>query len=112
MFDLSDVSDDALCDDVFADELATRRAAAHKFRRLAELDRRGTCAREFGVATGDWVAWRTGRNHAACRREVSTATKLCRHFPAVVDALEQGEISEDHALTIANAANPRIVEQF
>jgi hypothetical protein len=74
---------------------------------LAELEVRGVCDREFGLATASWVAHETHGPRAAITGQVKTAVKL-RRFPTVDDALSDGTISPDHARVIAAAANPRI----
>jgi hypothetical protein len=109
MFDVSDTSDEELYDAVVGGEPARRRATAQRFRQLAEFDARNLAAR-FRVTTAYWYAWKTGVSHSTARREVTAAVKLVGHFPAVMDALEAGEISVDHAHVISRAANPRIVE--
>ena len=76
---------------------------------LAELEVRGVCDREFGLATASWLADRThgSRPHVAAR--VRVGTKL-RTLTEVDAALSAGQITFEHARALADAANPRIAD--
>jgi len=109
MFDLFDCTAEEL--------LASRLAAEDEQRRLdartavidAELERRGTCDREFGHGTGSWLAARRDLPVGICRHRASVAAKVATHLPLVHQALADARISWEHARVIADAANPRIL---
>ncbi len=78
---------------------------------LAELEDREVCDRSVGLSTGSWLAEHTHLPRAVASCRVRVATKLRRRFDHVDHALSEGCITFDHARTIVEFANPRIVDQ-
>lgn len=109
MFDVTVAPPGELLARRLAQEDARRRLDAEITRTEAELERRGTCDIEFGLATGSWVAAQRDLPVGTCRHRVQISTKLVVHLPLVLAALEAGQISWEHVKVIAEAANPRIV---
>ncbi len=103
------------------DELLRRAVALEQVRRsldagschvLAELDRRGTTDERTGLRTGTWLAREAGLPLGVARGRTNTARKLADRLPDVDSALTRGEITFDHAKVLADACNPRIVDEF
>jgi Domain of unknown function (DUF222) len=91
----------------------TRRALdALSLDTLAELDARGVTDRVDGMRTGAWLARESGVPAGVATRRVRLATKLRAHLPEVADALAESRIGVHHAQVLADAANPRIVDEF
>ncbi len=109
MFDPLDCDDEALLARRLATEDEQRRLDARTATIDAELERRGTCDREFGHGTGPWLAARRDLPVGICRHRASVAAKLTTHLPLVHQALADTRISWEHARVIADAANPRIL---
>jgi hypothetical protein len=91
-------------------EAARCRLDAAQAHVLAELERRGTTARELGLHTGPWLAREAHLPVGAARERVRVAVKLATVLPGTDAALTDGRISWDHATVLARAANPRIAE--
>ncbi len=104
-------SDDDLCQATLV--LATARAAldAIELHLLAELEARQVCDREFGLSTTSWVADQAHVPRGGVATRVKVGTRLRSHLSRVDAALSRGRISFDHARTLADAANPRILDR-
>lgn len=108
----AELTDDTLASASLALERARRSLDAAELACLGELDRRGTTQAQFGQRTAAWLA-----NHAKLPRpvaaaRVNTAKKLAGPLAPVGAALAEGAIGFDHARVIADAANPRIVDDI
>ena len=79
---------------------------------LAELDRRGTTDERSGLRTGSWLAREASLPLSVARGRTTTARKLADRLPDVDRALTRGEITLEHAKVLADACNPRIVDEF
>src|SRR4051794_17694984 len=90
------------------DVVAHRRALAGQVREIAALAAEELTDSEYGLDLGAWISDRTGRPVWVCRREVRHSVKVVSRFPAVLAALEAGEIGWEHVEVILDAANPRI----
>ena len=112
MFDPASATDQELLDGYLAAEVE-RRALDGRVARLAvELERRGTCDTEFGLRTGSWLAGEKDLPAGKCRYRVKVAVKLAVHLPNILQAVEAGLLSWEHAEVIFEAANPRVLEAF
>ena len=109
--DVSFASDDELCAAAVDLERALGALGAAQLHVLAELDDREVCDRSVGLSTASWLAEHTHLPRGVASGRVRVATKLRRRFDQVDQALSEGRISFDHARTIVDAANPRIVDQ-
>ena len=79
---------------------------------VARLDQRGVTDRDYGLATGTWLAREQLIPPVAARNRVKVAKKLVT-LTAVNDALIEGLISWEHVRVIAAAvANPRVGDQI
>jgi hypothetical protein len=78
---------------------------------LAELDSREFCDREFGLATGTWLARETGVPMAVGHQRVKVASTLRSHLDEVDDALVDGRVSWEHARVLARACQPRVADR-
>ena len=106
--DVSLVSDGELCDAI--PSIAEARAALDAFEAhvLAEVDVRGTCDREFGLATLWWVTAQTRAPRPVVAARLRMGVKL-RQLDVVDEALAEGRITVEHARVLVEAAaNPRI----
>lgn len=101
-----------LCSAAKLIEDARRRLDAISVRVLAELDARDATDTTHGMTTGMWLAHQANLSARSMRTRVKVANKLRRHLPAARDALDSGRIGYDHAKVLADAANPRIVDEF
>src|SRR4051812_48614663 len=88
-------------------EAQTRRLDAQQARHLASLAGEDLTDTEYGLDVGAWWADRTGRPVWVCRRQVRHSVKVVTRFPAVLAALEAGEIGWEHVEVILGAANSR-----
>ncbi len=89
-----------------------RRLDAVEARMLAELDARGTCDRDVGLSTSQWLAREAALPAGVARSRVIVARKLRRSLQRTADALDRGDISWEQARVLADAANPRIEEEL
>ncbi|MEZ5144951.1 MAG: DUF222 domain-containing protein [Acidimicrobiales bacterium] len=105
--DASAASDDELCGEVRAIEAMRSVLDAAEARRLAELDRRDVTMRHHGLATDRWLARAAGLSRRTARARAATAAKLAKGFGGLIDAVDEGRISFDHAKAVADVANPR-----
>ena len=107
----SECCDDELCQAALV--LVSARAAldAVELHVLAELDARQVCDREFGLSTASWVGDKAHVARGGVATRVRVATKLRAHLGEVDAALSEGRISFDHAKTLADTANPRILDR-
>ncbi len=85
-----------------------RRLDAVEARMVAELDARGTCHRDAGLSTIQWLAKEAALPAGVARSRVNVAKKLRRSLHGTADALDRGDISWEQARVLADAANPRI----
>jgi len=108
--DMGTVSDDDLLAVVSTVEAARRRLDAVSVHALAELDARGVTDTQVGLVTGSWLAAEAKLPVGSCKARVKLATKLRVSLPDVDRALAEGLITFDHARVLAEAANPRIVD--
>jgi Domain of unknown function (DUF222)/HNH endonuclease len=104
-------TDDDLCQ--AAVMVASARAAldALELHVLAQLEARQVCDREFGLSTASWVADQAHVPRGGVATRVKVGTRLRSHLSQVDAALSRGRISFDHARTLADAANPRILDR-
>jgi len=93
-------------------EAARRRLDAVSLHALAELDARGVSDTRVGLITGSWLASEAQLATGACKARVKLAMKLRVSLPDVDTALSEGRISVEHARVLADAANPRIIDEF
>ncbi len=110
MFDPTCATDEELRQSYLATEMQRRALDAEAARVSAELERRGTCDTEHGLATGSWLAARTDLPPGDCRYRVKVSTKLVAHLPILLAALAAGRISWQHVQVVYEAANPRIID--
>ncbi len=108
VFEVGAASDEELCERRLWLEREQRRRDAEVARVEAELERRGTTDRQFGLSTGAWVAAETGLAVGAARSHVERSRRLVAELDRVLAALEAGELSWAHVEVIVKAANPRI----
>lgn len=107
----SSCTDDQLCE--AARLLVAARAAldAVELHVLAELEAREVCDREYGLSTASWLADQTHAVRSAVVARVKVANKLRIHLHEADAALSEGRITFDHARTLVDAANPRVLDQ-
>ena len=110
--DTAGVSDDDLLAMASTIEAARRRLDAVSLHALAELDVHGVTDTRHGLITGSWLAQDAQLPIGACKARVKLAQKLRKSLPEVDTALAEGRISFDHARVLADAANPRILDDF
>ncbi|MGB6057904.1 MAG: DUF222 domain-containing protein [Microthrixaceae bacterium] len=79
---------------------------------IVEAHKRDVTDRRFGLRTGPWLARDAQLPSGVAKSRVKTSTKIALRLPFVFQALVEGRIGFDHARVIANAANPRIVDQI
>lgn len=79
---------------------------------LSQMDARKITDRDEGMQTGTWLAHKAGLPTGPSRNRVHVANKIRLELPEADKALADGRIDYEHARVLANAANPRIVDQF
>ena len=72
--------------------------------RLARVDAHGVAAHDAGTTTASWLRHRTGLPSGTASDLVRTARDLRDHLPQTSRALEAGEVTVQHARTIARTA--------
>lgn len=77
---------------------------------LAELDARGATDVRFGMRTVQWVASQSGAAPGPIRGRLRVGRALRSHFDTVDEAVSSGDVSFDHAKTLADAATSRSVD--
>jgi Domain of unknown function (DUF222) len=107
-FDIAALTDEELVAEVRDLTARRRELDAREARLLAELDERGTCDRDVGLSTSQWLAREAALPATVARSRANVAKKLRRSLHATADALDRGEISWEQARVMADAANPRI----
>ena len=83
---------------------AVTRLQALKLALVAVVDKSDVAADAGMTGTAAWLAARSRRDGASAAREVRLATALDAGLAATRDALGAGELSTEHALVIATAA--------
>jgi uncharacterized protein DUF222/HNH endonuclease len=100
--DLRFASDEALEDDVIEIERASRALEAERLRRIAELDVRGSFARDGYLSMSAWLvhrlqlAWSTAGQHVRMARGL-------RRMPRTREALAAGDVSTTAASMLVSA---------
>ncbi len=107
----SSCTDDELCEAALLVVAARAALDAVELHVPAELESRQVCDREFGLSTASWLADQSHAASGGVATRVKVATKLRAHLGEVDEALSDGRISFDHARLLADAANPRLVDQ-
>jgi hypothetical protein len=105
--DLRFASDEAIEDDVIEIERASRALEAERLRRIAELDARGSFARDGYLSMSAWlvhrlrIAWSTAGQHVRMARGL-------RRMPRTREALSAGDVSAaaTSMLVSARETNP------
>jgi hypothetical protein len=105
--DLRFASDEAIEDDVVEIERASRALEAERLRRIAELDARGSFARDGYLSMSAWlvhrlrIAWSTAGQHVRMARGL-------RRMPRTREALSAGDVSAaaTSMLVSARETNP------
>jgi uncharacterized protein DUF222 len=105
--DLRFASDEAIEDDVIEIERASRALEAERLRRIAELDARGSFARDGYLSMSAWlvhrlrIAWSTAGQHVRMARGL-------RRMPRTREALSAGDLSAaaTSMLVSARETNP------
>ncbi len=103
MFELQDLLDN---------EKERRRLDAGRARILADLETQQICDLEHGMRTGAWWAREAGVRAAECLRTAKISVQLASTFTVLLDAVERGRISWDHARFICVVSNARIVDSM
>ncbi len=98
--------------DLLDNEREQRRLDAVRARILADLDKQQVCDLEHGMRTGAWWARETRRRAADCQRTTKISVQLATTFTVLLDAVENGQISWDHARFICLVSNDRIVHSL
>lgn len=106
-----DLGSDDLLDSVRSVERLRRYADSVSCRLLAEIEARKVTDTASGLLTASWLARQAQLPAAVAKRRVRIAKKLAEDLPSVSEALADGRLGFDQAGVIADAANPRIVEQ-
>lgn len=109
---LGSTSDDDLCAAVLVLERSRRCLDALSTLLLGELDARDATNEIHGMRTGPWLAREAGLPSAGARSQVNVASKLRAQLSAAKSALDEGRIGSHHAKVLADAANPRIIDEF
>lgn len=102
--------DDALLEAAVALQQTINLAQAAQAHVLAELDARGVCDRDHGLQTTSWVTRETGCARGPVRSRMIVGRSLRNHFDQVDDAIVDGRLGFDHAKTLCDSANPRVVD--
>lgn len=93
-----------LADEVVALFAVINRLHAMALARLARVDANGVAAQEAGSSTASWLRHHTGLPSGQSSDLVRTARELRSCLPDTGVALERGEITVQHARTIARTA--------
>ncbi|MGB3411117.1 MAG: DUF222 domain-containing protein [Microthrixaceae bacterium] len=109
---LEDLSDERVCEAMLSVEKARRFLDGVTATVIVEAHKRDITDRRFGLRTGPWLARDAQLPSGVAKSRVKTSTKIALQLPFVFQALVKGQIGFDHARVIANAANPRIVDQI
>jgi hypothetical protein len=97
-----------LADEVIALFRCIDRLHAEALRRLSRVDAHGVAQHEAGTSTASWLRHHTGLPSGTSSDLVRTARDLSSALPSAAVALAEGEITLQHARTIARTA--RLVE--
>ena len=111
-WDPATATDDQLLAVATTIESARRHLDAAALHALAELDVRGVTDAQEGLVTGSWLANEAQLPTGTSKARVKLALKLRVSLPEVDQALSAGRISVEHARALADAANPRILDDF
>jgi hypothetical protein len=105
--DLRFASDEAIEDDVIEIERASRALEAERLRRIAELDARGSFARDGYLSMSAWLVHRLRIAWSTAGRHVRMARGL-RRMPRTREALSAGDLSAaaTSMLVSARETNP------
>ena len=109
--DVAGADEQVLCDAALALESARRFLDATQCHVLGELEARGVTDRAAGQRTSAWLAHHAGLPSGVARQRVRVGTQL-RRLGALDERLRAGAVGFDHARVIADAANPRIVDDL
>jgi hypothetical protein len=72
--------------------------------RLARVDAHGVAPAQWGTSTASWLRHHAGLPSGTSSDMVSTARELHTHLPDTAQALRRGEVTVQHARTIARTA--------
>lgn len=100
--DLARLSDDELASGLDEFEHAGRVISAERARRLAEVERRGSFARDGHLSASSWLAERHRISHAEAASSLRLARAL-QDMPATAEALASGELSRSAVQMLAGA---------
>jgi hypothetical protein len=89
--DMAGMADDEIVKRVRVLIVLRRRIDAEEARLLGELESRGTCDRDFGLSTSNWLAMEAALPHGVARSRVNVAKKLRRSLHETSDALGRGD---------------------
>lgn len=110
--DPASVDDDALCSAMLSLEAVRKQLDALSSQLVIEAEVRNTTDSEHGLPTGPWLAREANLPRAMAKSRVKVAKRLRSHFGSALSALRDGRIGWDHARVLADAANPRIIDQL
>jgi hypothetical protein len=106
--DLAGASDDELFEAAVELERARSLIEITEAHVLAALERRDATDTEFGLSTSGWLADRARIPRGAATDRTKKATQICRHLPAIDEAVVDGRLTFEHARALVNAASPRV----
>jgi uncharacterized protein DUF222/HNH endonuclease len=107
--DLRFASDQALEDDLIEIERASRSLEAERLRRLAELDARGSFARDGYLSMAAWLVHRLRIAWSTAGQQVRMARGL-RRMPRTREALTAGEVSATATAMLVSARETNAAE--
>lgn len=107
--DLRFASDQALEDDLIEIERASRSLEAERLRRLAELDARGSFARDGYLSMAAWLVHRLRIAWSTAGQQVRMARGL-RRMPRTREALTGGEVSATATAMLVSARETNAAE--
>jgi hypothetical protein len=106
------LSDEALAAALLELETARRFLDGAVLAWLGELDRRGVTEVLFGQRTTAWLAHEAKLPRSVAAGRVRTARKVTGELESIGEALREGLVGFDHARVLADAANPRNVDEL
>ena len=109
--DVVGADEQVLCDAALTLEAARRLLDATECHVLGELEARNVTDRVFGDRTAAWLARHAGLPSGVAKQRVRVGTKLRRLDP-VDQRLTNGTVGFEHARVLADAANPRIIDDL
>lgn len=94
-----------LADEALALFRQVDRLTAAALTRLVQVDVHGVAALESGTSTASWLRHHAGLSSGAASDLVRTARALRDRLPATAEALRAGEVTTQHARTIARTTH-------